>query len=752
MNKPDHTKEVNKKGFKKYFTKFFNQFSKYKKEKSPEPTSQSSTGSLDSEESYNKSKLKYYGGYKWASMSYGNTTTSYAFYDSSCTSDYYSGYFSYGYKVTPTIGEDPVPTPQDSKSMTFQQYLDEYNVETHNLGKLTQQQAKKLQEDYKEELAEYHKAIELEKQKENMPIYLIEFATAKVFLQYYANMSLQKPPPSLKAEQVVQVAKYLAATITCELRHRYGRCRTFWSKAMHMWLMLEDWGVGGGQGRQDAGRRFLVGSEGWDGFMMEQYLKLGAYIFGGSWEGGYGGWPWASVAWYASEWVAHAVTKGEIPVILWEKMLNAAHNNGRWMNKLGMGNVMGVLNMGANASPTFVTEIAKKALIVDNPNDFRRVIEKWTDCCLPGEKNKLELPNPGVEVEVSRMKNSGKKSYIEHIKKKEKAEKEKTVVLDAPDKVPVEMSEEEEKQSLGVKPKVTWSSSKPQAALKKKPGNAETLQEALKKTLEKHKTPPNILVKGTQVPWKIEGVPLFPPQSYHDALDLFMQSYSFQLDHLVKGGSLKVELPEVKPEAPVESKIEAEELKLETPVKLKPIMPEVSEAEVEASMALPPESGLVTSVKLKEILEKKFEAPHVMVSHIEEMVKAVPPIKAIKPEPIAFDYKSIGSKLTEKKKLNPFAEHLLKVGEASFEKAEKVIADESMPQPPPAHSYEGEGLSEDDYIKQFKEPKKYSTDQPNKYSTQGDGFLLTEEWAHQDTSRTDQSEGGKESHEQVAAG
>ncbi len=738
MKKPDHTAEVNKKGFSKYFTKFFNQFSKYKKKKSSKPVSQSSSDTLEPTDN-----AQYYGGNKWISMSpnsYG-TTTSYSWYNSSSTGYYYN-YYTLGPKPTPTIGEDPVPTPQDSKSMTFQQYLDEYNVETHTLGKLTQQQSKKLKEDLKEEMAEFHKAIELEKQKENMPIYLIEFATAKVFLQYYANMSLQKPPPSLKPEQVVQVAKYLAATITCELRHRYSKCRTFWSKAMHMWLMLEEWEVSGSQGRQEAGKRFLVGSKDWDGFMMEQYLKLGAYIFGGSWEGGYGGWPWASVAWYASEWVSHAVIKGDIPIILWEKMLNAAHNTGRWMNKLGMGNVMGVLNMGANASPAFVAEIAKKALIVDNPNDFRRVIEKWADCSLPGEKSKLELPNPGVEVEVQRIRSSGKKSYIEHIKQQEKEAKEKSIILDAPDKVPVELSEGEDKKSLGIKPKVAWKSAKSEQ-IPKKQISVKSIQEVLKESLKKYKTPPNILKKGMQVPWKIEGVPLSPPKSYLDAIDLFMQSYAFQLDQLIKGGFLKIEVPE----APAESKIEAEELKPEAPVQLPP---EVGQTEVKLKVN---EEQLLkgvelTSVQLQELLEKNIEvSTFITAEQMEEMGKMVPPLK-----PYAFDYESASPKVGGKKfEFTPFHKFIHKEPfKIPSEVVENVIAEKLMSPSPSPLSYEGEGLSDEDYIKQFKEPKKQSTDQPNKYSTKGDGFLLKEEWAHQDTPRSES--GGNETHEQVAAG
>jgi len=347
---------------------------------------------------------------------------------------------------SPTIGEDPMSVAKDSTNKTLKEYLEEFQQECNLLDQLVLEQAAKHSKKYEHEFIEFKKALECEEQKADSPIYAIEFATAKVFLQYYANMALQKPLPQLKSEQVMQVSKYLAATITCELRHRNLRCKSFWSRAIYLWDLLDEWGINDQISRRDAGLAFLRSSADWDGFMIEQYLRLGAYIFGGRWEGSYGGWPWASVAWYASEWVSNAITKGEIPVILWEKMLNAAHNNGRWMNKLGMGNVMGVLNMGANASPAIITGIAKKALLIDNPNDFRRIIRKWTHCSLPGKKNELELPDPGVLVDTTTFRRSKRETFIKKIKEKEKElkEKSKAIVLDAPDKAPVELKEVEE--------------------------------------------------------------------------------------------------------------------------------------------------------------------------------------------------------------------------------------------------------------------------------------------------------------------
>ena len=380
-------------------------------------------------------------------MSYysNSTTSSSTYYGTSSNAGYYYHPIQWGYfsKAEPTIGEAPEMLAPNSNDKTFDQYYEEFHKETQTFQELAKKQAQKIKEEFQHEMAEYQKKQELEQQKADMPIYSAEFSTARVFLQYYANLALQKPPPQLKPEQIWNVSRYLAATITCELRHRKRKCSYFWSRALFLWDMLDGWGIGDGQDRRGAGKIFLGESDDWDNFMVEQYLKLGAYIFGGSWEGGFGGWPWASVAWYAGDWVHNALTKkGVIPIMLWEKMLNAAHNNGRWMNKLGMGNVMGVLNMGANADPHFIADIAKKALAVENPNDFRRIIEKWTHCDLPGEKDKLELPNPGVIVEVARYRNS-KASYIKVIKKQEEdakaAKAEAALVLEAPDLAPVEL-------------------------------------------------------------------------------------------------------------------------------------------------------------------------------------------------------------------------------------------------------------------------------------------------------------------------
>lgn len=484
---------------------------------------------------------------------YANSTTTTATYtwgSSNVSGNYYQPLYWGEYKKQ--IGEAPEMIIPASSDMTLSKYHDEYQKEIHAFQKVSHDQAMKLKEEYQHEQLAYQKQCELEQQKEDMPIFSVEFTTARVFLQYYANLALQKPAPTLKPEQIMQVSKYLAATISCELRHRKRKCSAFWSRGLYLWDMLDTWSIDEHKNRRDAGKRFLSETEDWDNFMVEQYLKLGAYIFGGSWEGGFGGWPWASVAWYAGDWVYSALNnKGNIPLILWEKMLNAAHNNGRWMNKLGMGNVMGVLNMGANADPSFIAETAKKALIVDNPNDFKRIIEKWTSCDLPGEKNKLELPNPGVIVDTSKYRNQ-KKSYLPIIKEQEaklKAQEvEASLVIDAPDKAPIELGVKEEAVEIEASASLKMKVDK---VIQEQLSEQQKMQvEALKKSIKekqgelKKSKNPEILATGIKLPWKGPKNPLKAPHQH----DLAFKDFTYHFYHQVFGEAPPDMKPDVKPE------------------------------------------------------------------------------------------------------------------------------------------------------------------------------------------------------------
>jgi hypothetical protein len=506
-----------------YGTKYFNQHSKWKKPPEPEYKLEEHETTEQATE-----KKPSWADFKWQnfdmSVYYDNSTTSTA------TSYYYGGSSGNYYQAVDfwnpkkQIGEAPVPTIPDSLDKTFTQFQEEFQNESSTLGQLAKKQAMKIKQEYQHEMLEFQKAQEIEQQKADLPIYSIEFAAARAFLQYYANMALQKPPPILKPDQILSCSKYLAATISCELRHRRRKCSAFWSRSLYMWDMLDDWSIDHNCSRRDAGKRFLMSTEDWDGFMVEQYLKLGAYIFGGSWEGGFGGWPWASVAWYAGDWVYTAwANKGSIPTILWEKMLNAAHNNGRWMNKLGMGNVMGVLNMGANADPNFIADIAKKALMCADPNDFKKCIEKWTHCDLPGEKCKLELPNPGVIVEVDRYCHS-KKTYTEHIKKLEKElkDKEAKLTLEAPDLAPIEMGVKEE--AVEVKHDGTKSNPMASKMAEQKKSVAEMLKEALGATAQKSPMK-DIFSQGIKLPWKGALATMKPPQTYAEVIQKFTDTF-----------------------------------------------------------------------------------------------------------------------------------------------------------------------------------------------------------------------------------
>jgi hypothetical protein len=539
-----------------YGTKYFNQHSKWKKK--VEPEYQFKESSEPTGESSKKKSI--WEKYHWTdydmSIYYDNNTSStaatYSFNTPTGGSSYYYQPIYWG-EYKKQIGEEPVPSIPDSEDKTFNQFQEEFQNESQILTQLAKKQALKIKQEYQHEVHEFQKAQEIEQQKADMPIYSIEFAAARAFLQYYAHMALQKPPPVLKPEQILSCSKYLAATISCELRHRKRKCHAFWSRSLYMWDMLDDWSIDDHCSRRDAGKRFLSATEEWDGFMVEQYLKLGAYIFGGQWEGGFGGWPWASVAWYAGDWVYTAwANKGSIPVILWEKMLNAAHNNGRWMNKLGMGNVMGVLNMGANADPNFIADIAKKALMCTDPNDFKRCIEKWTHCELPGEKCKLELPNPGIIVEVDRYRHS-KKTYLQAIKKLEEEQKAKAeeskLTLEAPDLAPIEL---ESKKEEAVEVKHDGTKSNPMAAkmAESKESTMKTLLSALASTgpvmpsISPGPAKSPLIIKGTKLPWKGVDAHMKPPGTYADVLNGFIDSFAAQLIPTLSAGS---KLPEPSP-------------------------------------------------------------------------------------------------------------------------------------------------------------------------------------------------------------
>ena len=251
------------------------------------------------------------------------------------------------------------------------------------------------------EVAKKEQQEELIRQKDKISyeIHLDEWKTAQVFLSYYRNMALQKTAPVIPEDQLLHVSKFLAGTLSCELRHRLSRCNGFWSKAWHLWTLLQDWNLGRNLDRQGAASIFYLKTGDWDCYMIEQYLRLSAYIFNGEWEGGYGNYPWASTAWFACEWVKGIIAgKGVAPVMNWEKMLNAAHNGARWLNKLGTGIVLGVLNLGANADASTIVQVADAAFRANSSREFHNVILQWCGREIPGQKTKLILPDSGFLV------------------------------------------------------------------------------------------------------------------------------------------------------------------------------------------------------------------------------------------------------------------------------------------------------------------------------------------------------------------
>ncbi len=227
-----------------------------------------------------------------------------------------------------------------------------------------------------------------------------ELNCAKAFIAYYRNMAKDLTPPTLKSDQLNCVARFLAATATCELRHRRRKCRAFWSKAASLWTLLHSWHLSDGESRHEAAYSFYAKTEEWDNFMYEQYLRLASYIFGGRWAFSYGGSLWAVAAWYACEWIRETAINGSASILAWEKMLNAAHNNSVWLDKLGKGTILGVLNLGAIANPATIINVSERALRAWSVDEFSEIISPWVNS-VSGKQTKVTLPDPGFLVSSS---------------------------------------------------------------------------------------------------------------------------------------------------------------------------------------------------------------------------------------------------------------------------------------------------------------------------------------------------------------
>lgn len=236
-----------------------------------------------------------------------------------------------------------------------------------------------------------------------------------VILRYYkcaAEDNPIRPTPYINSSDLLKCAKYMAATATCELRYMENKCTSFFEPGREVFEKLLKWRMCFGGYRASNAENFLNLTEKWNDYDYELYLRGAAYLFWGDWEGGYGGRNWAACCWYAAEWIKEvSQNNGYAPVMAWEYLLGATHNNGAWLSKLGSGAVFVTLNMGAVCTPeklilacdVYHKQASAKSLPVcstcrNSSCDFRRtkVIKcNFQDLAPPkqGESVRIKLPN-----------------------------------------------------------------------------------------------------------------------------------------------------------------------------------------------------------------------------------------------------------------------------------------------------------------------------------------------------------------------
>jgi len=151
----------------------------------------------------------------------------------------------------------------------------------------------------------------------------------------------------LRYSDARQVARYLCATASCELRHASKMVTAIPVQGEEVWnWFVKQNHINNNKPRATGSKMFLSLSHDWPLEKYLWFLRGAAYVFYGSWAtSGYGGKKWASCCWYSADWLEEIIRdEGFASPITWERWLGACHNGGPWLNKVGTGRILYILN------------------------------------------------------------------------------------------------------------------------------------------------------------------------------------------------------------------------------------------------------------------------------------------------------------------------------------------------------------------------------------------------------------------------
>lgn len=179
-----------------------------------------------------------------------------------------------------------------------------------------------------------------------------------------------KPP----LDELHTMATYFMATVSSELRHSSRYVINMHPEAREIadWISVNNF-VNFSRMHKRLHRSEVIGAvieycHKWKRrdkdylYKVARLLRSAAFIFrsfaGTGSAGGIGGGSWAYCSWMAYNWMSEMASRGYASSLLWEMLLNAAHNNNLWMDKVNSGlHVMGALGIGARYSPEFIMNV-----------------------------------------------------------------------------------------------------------------------------------------------------------------------------------------------------------------------------------------------------------------------------------------------------------------------------------------------------------------------------------------------------------
>jgi hypothetical protein len=192
-----------------------------------------------------------------------------------------------------------------------------------------------------------------------------------LILKYYAHQAAKVMEYSnetrlmLSDEEILTAACYLMGTITSELRHSCKYCDCVPPPGLEVleWLLENDVIDPDRNPCSSAERPVVIDNsieiikqlaEESSSFpyTVARLLVSAAYVFSAFECGSFGGSSWAYCALVSSSWMGQVASRHWAEDLTWEMMLNAQHNNARWMDKIGFGHhVLRAMTIGANYKP-----------------------------------------------------------------------------------------------------------------------------------------------------------------------------------------------------------------------------------------------------------------------------------------------------------------------------------------------------------------------------------------------------------------